>query len=77
MNNLKAWAAAALVRALKTTAQALVTLIGADMVSIVSLDWAQMLGVAATMAVVSLLTSIAGIPEVDAGASATKIARNS
>lgn len=53
------------------------TLIGADMVSIVSLDWAQMLGVAATMAVVSLLTSIAGIPEVDAGASIAKIARNS
>ncbi|WP_211309531.1 holin [Eggerthella sinensis] len=71
------WARAACIRATKTTAQALVTLIGADMVSIVSLDWAQMLGVAATMAVVSLLTSIAGIPEVDAGASIAKIARNS
>lgn len=77
MDNLKAWTTAALIRALKTTAQALVTLIGADMVSIVSLDWAQMLGVATTMAVVSLLTSIAGIPEVDAGASIAKIARNS
>lgn len=76
-STLTQWTRAAGIRAIKTTAQALVTLIGADMVSIVSLDWAQMLGVAATMAVVSLLTSIAGIPEVDAGASATKIARNS
>ena len=67
------WIKAALVRAAKTAAQAAVTLIGADMVSIVSLDWAQILGVCATMAVVSLLTSVAGIPEVDSGASVLKI----
>ena len=67
------WIKAALVRAAKTSAQAAVTLIGADMVSIVSLDWVQILGVCATMAVVSLLTSVAGIPEVDSGASVLKI----
>ena len=67
------WIKAALVRAAKTAAQAAVTLIGADMVSIVSLDWGQILGVCSTMAVVSLLTSVAGIPEVDDGASVLKI----
>lgn len=67
------WIKAALVRAAKTAAQAAVTLIGADTVSIVSLDWVQILGVCATMAVVSLLTSVAGIPEVDSGASVLKI----
>ena len=35
-----------------------------------------MLGVAATMAVVSLLTSVAGIPEVDEGANVASIARS-
>lgn len=74
-NSMKAWALAAAVRALKTAAQALVTLIGADMVSIVALDWMQMLGVAATMAVVSLLTSVAGIPEAGDGASVAMIAK--
>ena len=67
------WIKAALIRAAKTAAQAAVTLIGADMVSIVSLDWVQILGVCSTMAVVSLLTSVAGIPEVDDGASVLKI----
>ena len=67
------WIKAALVRAAKTAAQAAVTLIGADMVSIVSLDWVQILGACATMAVVSRLASVAGIPVVDDGASVLKI----
>jgi hypothetical protein len=35
------------------------------MINIVDLDWVKMLGIAATMAVVSLLTSVAGLPEVE------------
>ena len=70
---MRKWIKAALVRAAKTAAQAAVTLIGADMVSIVSLDWVHILGVCSTMAVISLLTSVAGIPEVDDGASVLKI----
>lgn len=70
------WTRAACIRAVKTAAQALVTLIGADLVSIVALDWPHMIGVAATMAAVSLLTSIAGIPEVDEGANVVSIARS-
>lgn len=52
------WIAAA-ERAIKTFAQALVALIGTGAVNIVSLDWMQMLGVSATAAAVSILTSIA------------------
>ncbi len=59
-----AWTKAALIRALKTAAQTLAALIGTGAVSIISLDWPQMLGVTATAAVLSLLTSLAGLPEV-------------
>ena len=52
------WAATA-ERAIKTLAQTLVALIGTSAVSIIDLDWAQMLGVAATATVLSVLTSIA------------------
>ena len=59
------WAKAAGIRSLKTFCQGLVTLIGSSVVNIVDLDWVTMIGMAATMAVVSLLTSIAGLPEVE------------
>lgn len=69
MEDIKKWAAAALVRAVKTGAQAIVTIIGSDMVNIVSLDWVQILGITATMMVLSICTSVAGVPEVADGAS--------
>ena len=61
----KQWAKAAGIRALKTFCQGLVTLIGSDMINIIYLDWPKMIGISATMAAVSILTSIAGLPEVD------------
>ena len=60
----KKWLKASLIRALKTFCQGLVTMIGDDYISIVDLDWARMLGMAATMALISILTSVAGLPEV-------------
>ena len=57
------WFKAAGKRAIKTMAQAAVTLIGTDMVNIVSLDWKYILGACATMGVVSICTSLAGLPE--------------
>ena len=57
------WFKYAGIRALKTFAQGLVTLIGSDMVNIVDISWPKILGIAATMALISILTSIAGIPE--------------
>ena len=64
-NNFKEWVRCALIRALKTFCQGMATLIGTDMVNIVSLNWGQIIGVSATMALLSVLTSVAGLPEVD------------
>lgn len=61
----KDWWIAAAWRAIKTGAQSLLTLMGTGAVGIVSFDWPQMLSVTATMMVMSLLTSLAGLPEVD------------
>lgn len=60
----KQWWKAALIRAVRTFAQGLVTLIGSEAINIIDLNWPHMLGMAATMALVSLLTSIGGLPEV-------------
>ncbi len=54
-----AWWKAALERALKTLAQTLIALIGAEQVNVISLDWANLLGIAATAALISVLTSLA------------------
>ena len=59
------WWKAAGIRAAKTAAQTLVALLGTNAVSIVSVDWVQMLGVALTAAVLSMLTSIGGLPELE------------
>lgn len=58
------WIKAALVRAIKTAAQTAVALIGTNAIGITGVDWVAVASAAALAAVVSLLTSIAGIPEV-------------
>lgn len=58
------WLKAAGIRAAKTMAQTAVTLIGSDLISIVTLDWTYILGACATTGVLSLLTSVAGLPEI-------------
>lgn len=58
----KKWMKAAGVRAVKTAAQTAVALIPAA-VSINAVDWTMVIGTAALAGVVSLLTSIAGLPE--------------
>lgn len=71
MNDYKAWGKAALVRAVKTAAQTAVATIGTGAVGFTDLDWLQIASVAA---IVSLLTSVAGIPEVADGTSPLKAA---
>lgn len=61
------WARAALVRAVKTAAQAAVGLIGTNAVGVTDVDWLAIASAAGLAAIVSLLTSAAGIPEVDNG----------
>ena len=62
----KAWWRAAGIRAIKTAAQTGVALIGTGAVGFTDLDWARIASVAGVAAVLSLLTSVAGLPEVDA-----------
>ena len=58
------WVKAALVRAIKTVAQTSIAMIPVA-VSINAVDWLNVAGTAALAGVLSLLTSIAGLPEVD------------
>ena len=63
MKNWKKWLHAAGIRALKTFAQTAVGVIGASaMISQVS--WSTVASSAALAAILSLLTSVAGLPEV-------------
>lgn len=59
----KKWWHAAAVRALKTMAQCAVAMLPAA-ATISAVDWQTVVGTAALSGVVSLLTSIAGLPEV-------------
>lgn len=65
MNNYwKHWWKAAGVRALKTVAQTAIALIPA-VATITEVDWVTVAGTAALAGLVSLLTSIKGLPEVE------------
>lgn len=58
------WLKAAGVRAIKTMAQTAVGMLTGEMVGIMDADWLAVVSVSAMAGVVSLLTSIAGLPEV-------------
>ena len=60
----KKWIKAAGVRAVKTMAQIAVSLIAVGNL-ITELDWVSIIGISATAGVVSMLTSVAGLPEVE------------
>lgn len=60
----KEWAKAAGVRALKTAAQAALAAIGATAV-ITEVNWAVIASTAVMASVYSILTSLAGLPEVN------------
>ena len=60
------WVKAASRRAVKTAAQTAVAMIPAAAM-IQQVDWIAVVGTAALSAVVSILTSVAGIPEVKGG----------
>ena len=60
----KKWLKAAGIRAIKTVAQTAVALIGTNAIGITEVDWLAVGSAALLAGVVSLLTSIAGLPEV-------------
>ncbi|PKU96224.1 holin [Bifidobacterium pseudolongum] len=69
----RVWVRAALIRALKTMAQAAIGVLGTGAIGLMQVDWLNVLSVALMGGVLSLLTSIAGIPEVDDGSSLAAI----
>lgn len=64
MKNFKVWIKAAGIRAAKTMAQTAVALLPAS-ATISAVDWKVVVGTAALAGVASVLTSLAGLPEID------------
>lgn len=62
----KNWLKAAGIRSLKTVAQTAVSMLTGNMVGVLDVDWLPVLSVSVMAGIVSLLTSVAGIPEVKA-----------
>ncbi len=62
--NTKEWAKKAAIRAVKTMAQTSVAVIGTSTV-VAAVDWKIVVSSAVVSGVVSILTSVAGIPEVE------------
>lgn len=63
-NHVKSWIKAAAVRAAKTVAQTAVATIGTASV-LGDVNWLMILSASALAGILSLLTSVAGLPEVD------------
>ena len=63
MKNWKLWAKAAAVRAVKTIAQTAVATIGTS-IALGDVNWAMVASASALAGVLSVLTSVAGLPEV-------------
>jgi len=84
MKNVKAWAKAAGVRAVKTVAQTAVATVPTSAVVIGDDDWVRIAramavmiaGASALAGILSILTSVAGIPEVDDGENVAAIAKH-
>lgn len=66
--DMKQWARAAAVRAVKTAAQAAIAAIGSTTL-MGEVSWAVVGSTALLAAILSALTSVAGVPEVDGGKS--------
>ncbi len=62
---MKKWIKAASVRAVKTMAQTAVGMLTGNVVGVLEVDWVAVASVAAMAGICSVLTSIAGLPEVE------------
>lgn len=63
--NWKKWLKAALIRSVKTMAQTAVALIGTNAIGVTEVDWFAVASASVLAGIVSVLTSVAGLPEVD------------
>ncbi len=60
----KNWMKSAAVRAVKTMAQTAVGVIGTGAVGLVDVDWMNLISISMVAGIVSILTSLGGLPEV-------------
>ncbi len=74
-NSIKQWAKAAGVRAAKTVAQTAVATIGTTAL-ISEVNWAVVASASLLAGILSLLTSVGGIPEVDDGQDLAQLAKH-
>ncbi len=63
-SNIKQWGKAAAIRAIKTAAQTAVAMLGTSVV-LSDVDWTMVVSASILAGLLSLLTSVAGLPEVD------------
>lgn len=66
------WIKAAAVRAIKTAAQTAAALIGTGALGILDVDWVGVASGSALAAVLSVLTSLGGLPEVGAASAVSE-----
>lgn len=64
ITNFKEWIKSAGVRAIKTFAQTFISTIGCGAVVLGDVNWAMVMSSATLAAILSLVTSVAGLPEV-------------
>jgi hypothetical protein len=69
------WLKAAGVRAVKTVCQTAVALIGTNAMGVTQVDWVGVASGAALAGIVSVLTSVGGLPELDEGCGANGASR--
>lgn len=62
---IRKWAKAAAIRAVKTVAQTAVALIGTNAIGVTEVDWVAVASASVLAGIVSILTSVAGLPEVE------------
>ena len=63
-NNFKIWLKCAMVRCAKTFCQTAISMLTVGQ-AFIEINWCNVLSVSGVAAVISLLTSVAGLPEVD------------
>ena len=59
------WWACALTRAIKTVCQTAIAIIGSNAVGVMDVQWGAVLSASALSGIISILTSLAGLPEVE------------
>lgn len=61
----KLWLKAAGIRAVKTMAQSALAVIGTGTIGLMQVDWVNLVSITLMAGVCSMLTSVAGLPEVE------------